>query len=70
MRLRLLFFYLLVVLLSGCALLNQGYVHPVSGEKRVCRSSGWGWIGTPMAFVMQEECGDRMRAAGYEVENQ
>ena len=55
-----------VLLLSGCAVLSQGYVHPVSGEKRVCRAAGFGWLGVPLAFVMQGRCDDRMVQNGYE----
>ena len=57
---------LIVFLLPGCAVLNQGYVHPVTKATMECKSSGWGWIGTPMAFVMQYDCGDRMKGLGYE----
>ena len=56
----------LIFLLSGCAVLNQGYVHPVSGEKRICRAAGFGWLGVPLAFVMQDRCDSQMVQNGYE----
>lgn len=58
-----------IVAFQGCAVLEKGYVNPANGDRRVCRTSGWGWIGTPMAFVIQADCEKWMEGLGYAVES-
>jgi hypothetical protein len=55
---------LVCILLSGCVMLNQGYVHP-GGDKQVCRSAGFGWLGVPTALILQMDCGNGLKDRGY-----
>ena len=51
--------------LTGCAVKNTLLVHPATGEIKGCSSSGWGWVGTPMALAMHGSCTDTLRSIGF-----
>ena len=54
--------------LTGCVMLHKDFVNS-AGQKYTCRSSGFGILGAPLAFGMQEECEDLMISRGFKPVN-
>jgi len=55
---------LCLIFLSACVSQSAVLVNP-QGKSIVCRNSGWGWIGAPVAMSNQSECIKKAKAAGY-----
>ncbi len=53
------------LLLSGCAKYHDSLVNPQTKEGVNCVSSGWGWLGAPLAARNSNLCIERYTAAGY-----
>lgn len=51
--------------LSSCAALSTQYQHPVTKEMKKCEAAGFGYVGVPLAFIMQEACKGEMKKAGF-----
>jgi hypothetical protein len=56
---------LIFLVTSGCATYNSQLQHPVTKDVRTCQTSGWGWIGAPMAMSMYYDCKEKLEKAGY-----
>ncbi len=56
---------LVIVFSIGCAAPSQVLRHPQTGQIAKCESFGWGWLGTPMALIMHQDCIDKMKESGY-----
>ena len=54
--------------LTGCVMLHKDFVNQ-AGQRYTCRSSGFGILGAPLAFGMQEECEDLMISRGFKPVN-
>lgn len=52
------------VAVSGCASFHTPMKND-AGHVVECRSSGWGWIGAPAAYVTQRQCENDFRDRGY-----
>ena len=57
-----------VILLSGCVSQQTLIRHPVTNDVKYCESRGVGWLGVPLALIMQQECIDKYKNLGYEEE--
>lgn len=51
--------------LGGCANPNTMLVNPNTGEYRNCASSGWGYVGAPMAIMSHDSCVESLQSIGF-----
>jgi hypothetical protein len=56
---------MMLFLLVGCAVLSTNLKNPQTNEIVKCEHWGWGWLGTPMALIMHQDCIDKMKKSGY-----
>ncbi len=55
----------LLFLVTACASPQAALVHLKSGDIQTCVSSGWGWLGAPMALNEFGNCIERWESLGY-----
>lgn len=53
-----------LVALVGCVSTSKP-MRNAQGEIMECRTSGWGWLGAPMALIQQGDCVRDLRKQGY-----
>ena len=53
-----------LLVLQGCVSYSQT-LHNDSGQAYQCKSSGFGWLGAPIAAVSQHQCVKQATKKGY-----
>lgn len=53
------------ILISGCAAPSATLVNK-EGQQQVCASSGFGWLGAPVAVAMYADCVKHLEAQGFQ----
>ena len=54
-----------LLVLQGCAHYESALVNPSTNQIYRCNSSGYGWLGTPVAVAEHYACVRRAREKGY-----
>lgn len=63
-------FCLTVFILSGCVSKYAVLENTQTGERKFCKSEGWGWLGAPVALSQHQECINKLKEKGYQVEGE
>jgi hypothetical protein len=53
---------------TGCVSQQTFLKHPVTNDVQYCKNWGVGWLGVPLALIMQKDCVDKYKNLGYEEE--
>lgn len=51
--------------MTGCVVLDTTLVNPDTGGPEKCTATGFGYIGAPLAIMMQEDCKKTLKGKGY-----
>ena len=55
----------LAVALSSCASISKELKNPNTGQTYLCKNTGWGLIGVPIAMYNQSKCEENATKNGY-----
>jgi hypothetical protein len=56
---------LLLICVNGCVAPKQLMINPTNKHQVDCSTSGWGWLGTPLALKHHNDCINEYKILGY-----